>query len=119
MSITPRPLRNKGNTHDRFNHLWLEADHLLAGITGSLWDHHIEPIIEALEAGAFDGPDVIMRKRRRLGYQVVDADGEMPDGWVSFGIYKLTDCRRAINENKTRWKLVIIFEGDIEEPTFM
>jgi hypothetical protein len=76
-------------------------------------------MIEALEEGAFDGPDVTMHKRKRLGYQVVDANGEMPDGWVSFGIYSLADCRRAINENKTRWQLVTIFEGDIEAPTFM
>ncbi len=109
--------------------LWLEAinrtlsdrghDHLLADITDSLWDRHIEPMIEALEAGAFDGPNVTMRKRKRLGYQVVDADGEMPNGWVSFGIYSLADCRGVINEDKTRWQLVTIFEGDIEEPTFM
>lgn len=64
-------------------------DHLLAAITPSLWERHIEPMIEALEERAFDGPDVRMRKRRVLGYQVADADAEMPDGWVSFGIYSL------------------------------
>jgi len=70
----------------------------------------------ALEEGAL----TTMRKRKRLGYQVVDpAAGEMPDDWVSFGIYSLADCRRLINEDKDRWQLVTIFEGDIENPTFM
>jgi hypothetical protein len=126
MDNTHMPTRN---TQNRSDPLWLHAinrtladrrhDHLLASITDSLWDRHIEPMIEALEEGAFDGPDVLMRKRKRLGYQVVDADGEMPDGWVSFGIYSLADCRKVITEDKTRWQLVTIFEGDIEEPTFM
>jgi hypothetical protein len=130
MPITPRSRRaNTGHTQNRINPPWLEAinqtlsdrghDHLLASITESLWDHHIEPMIEALEEGAFDGPDVTMRKRKRFGYQVVDADGEMPHRWVSFGIYKLADCRRAIAEDKKRWQLVTVFEGDIEEPTLM
>ena len=76
----------------------------------------LEPLIAALEEGAL----ATMRKRKRLGYQVIDpAAGEMPDGWVSFGIYSLVDCRRVINEDKDRWQLVTIFEGDIENPTFM
>lgn len=104
---------------------WLEAINetlsdrghyrILTSITNSLWDRHIEPLIAALEAGEL----ATMRKRKRLGYQVVDRAGEMPDGWVSFGIYSLADCRRVINEDKDRWQLVTIFEGDIEEPTFM
>lgn len=108
------------------NPLWLEAinqtlsdrghDRRLTTITKSLWDRHIEPLIAALEEGEL----ATMRKRRRLGYQVIDpAADEMPDGWVSFGIYSLADCRRVINEDKDRWQLVTIFEGDIEEPTFM
>lgn len=60
-----------------------------------------------------------MRKRKRLGYQVVDAEAQMPEGWVSFGIYSLADCQRVIDEDEDRWQLVTIFEGDIEEPTFM
>ena len=129
MPITRRAHRAIDILRTRSYPLWLEAinqtlsdrghDQLLASITDSLWDRHIEPMIEALEERAFDGPDVTMRKRKRLGYQVADADGEMPDGWVSFGIYSLADCRRAISEDKMRWQLVTIFEGDIEEPTFM
>ena len=76
-------------------------------------------MIEALEEGAFDGPDVRMRKRKILGYQVADVDDEMPDGWVSFGIYSLADCREAIAEDKKRWHLITIFDGDIENPTLM
>ena len=108
------------------NPLWLQAinqtlsdrghDRRLTTITKSLWDRHIEPLIAALEEGAL----ATMRKRKLLGYQVIDpVAGEMPDGWVSFGIYSLPDCRRVINEDKDRWQLVTIFEGDIENPTFM
>jgi hypothetical protein len=108
------------------NPIWLEAinqtlsdrghDRKLTTITKSVWDRHIEPLIAALEEGAL----ATMRKRKRVGYQVIDpATDEMPDGWVSFGIYSLADCRRVIKEDKDRWKLVTIFEGDIEEPTFM
>jgi hypothetical protein len=122
-------LANTGDNQNRFNPLWLEAinqtlldrghHHLLASIPESLWNRHIEPMLDALEKGAFDGPDGTMRNRKRLGYQVIDAANEMPRGWVSFGIYTLADCRRAIAEDKERWQLVTVFEGDIEEPTFM
>lgn len=126
------PCSHRGNTrhtHKRSYPIWLQAinqtlsdrghDHLLAAITPSLWERHIEPMVEALEEGAFDGPDVTMRKRKILGYQVADADAEMPDGWVSFGIYSLADCRKAIAEDKKRWHLITIFDGDIENPTLM
>jgi len=124
----PLPSRaNARRTHKHSsNPIWLEAinqtlsdrghDRKLTTITKSLWDRHIEPLIAALEEGAL----ATMRKRKRIGYQVIDpAADEMPDGWVSFGIYSLADCRRVINEDKDRWQLVTIFEGDIEEPTFM
>lgn len=118
---------NTRHTHKRSsNPLWLEAinqtlsdrghHRRLTTITKSLWDRHIEPLIAVLEASEL----ATLRKRKRLGYQVIDsAAGEMPDGWVSFGIYSLADCRRVIDEDKDRWQLVTIFEGDIENPTFM
>lgn len=120
---TPRVRSNNPrHIHNRANPLWLQAinqtlairghDRRLTSITKSLWDRHIEPLLTAVQ----DGP---MSKRKRLGYQVIDADDEMPDGWVSFGIYSLADCQRVIDEDKERWQLVTIFEGDIEEPTFM
>ena len=122
----PRRANARRTQKHSSNPLWLEAinqtlsdrghDRRLTTITKSLWDRHIEPLIAALEEGEL----ATMRKRRRLGYQVIDpAADEMPDGWVSFGIYSLADCRRVINEDKDRWQLVTIFEGDIEEPTFM
>jgi hypothetical protein len=130
MRKTPRARSaNTGLTHNRFNPFWLEAinqtlldrghHQLLASIPESLWSRHIEPMIEELEKGTFAGSDVTTRKRKRLGYQVIDATNEMPHGWVSFGIYTLADCRRVINKDKKRWQLVTILEGDIEEPTFM
>lgn len=127
----PEPLPRRPNTQPtqkrNSSPLWPEAinqtlsdrghDRRLTRITNSLWDRHIEPLIAALDE---EGSHTTMRKRKRLGYQVVDpAAGEMPDGWVSFGIYSLADCRRVINEDKDRWQLVTIFEGDIENPTFM
>ena len=124
--LPPRANARRTQKHSS-NPIWLEAinqtlsdrghDRKLTTITKSLWDRHIEPLIAALvEEGAL----ATMRKRKRVGYQVIDpAAGEMPDGWVSFGIYSLADCRRVINEDKDRWQLVSIFEGDIEEPTFM
>jgi hypothetical protein len=129
MRKTPRARpANTGHTHNSFSPLWLEAinqtlldrghHQLLASIPESLWSRHIEPMIEELEKGTFDGSDV-MRKRKRLGYQLIDANCEMPRGWVSFGIYTLADCRRVKNKDTKRWRLVPIFEGDIEEPTFM
>lgn len=81
------------------------------------WDDtQAEFVVRLYEVNA-DGPDITMKNR--LGYQVVDANGEMPDGWVSFGIYKLAICRQVIKTDKSRWRLVTIFEGDIEEPTFI
>jgi hypothetical protein len=132
MKNTDRPLTllprrsTRRHTQKRTSNLWVEAinqtlsdrghDGRLISITTSLWDRHLEPLIAALEEGAL----AKLHKRKRLGYQVVDPTaGEMPDGWVSFGIYSLADCRRVINEDKDRWQLVTIFEGDIEEPTFM
>ena len=118
---TPRARSNKSR-YNRSDPLWLQAinqtlaarghDPRLTSITKSLWDRHMEPLLTAVQ----DGP---MSKRKLLGYQVIDADAEMPDGWVSFGIYSLADCQRLIDEDKDRWQLVTIFEGDIEEPTFM
>lgn len=125
-TLLPRRPNTRHTQKRNSSPLWLEAinqtlsdrghDRILTSITNSLWDRHIEPLITALEEDAL----ATMRKRKRLGYQVIDpAAGEMPDGWVSFGIYSLADCQRVINEDQDRWQLVTIFEGDIEEPTFM
>ena len=129
MKNTSRPLLparpNTRHTQKRSSGpLWLEAinqtladrghNRRLSSITNSVWNRHIEPLIAAVEEGAL----VKTRKRKRLGYQVVDAEDEMPEGWVSFGIYSLADCRRVIDDDKDRWQLVTIFEGDIEEPSF-
>jgi hypothetical protein len=52
-----------------------------------------------------------------IGYQVVDSNGDMPEGMWSFEIYPLDACLRMAQTDKQRWRLLPIYEGDIEEPT--
>ena len=58
-----------------------------------------------------------------IGYQVVgeegtDVEGKMhPDMAGSFCVYNLTWAQERVVENK--WRILTIWKGDIEEPTFM
>jgi hypothetical protein len=57
--------------------------------------------------------------KRPIGYQVVDSNGNYPDGFYSFEILKLSAALFLVQQNKKRWRLLPIFKGDIEEPTFV
>ena len=55
-----------------------------------------------------------------LGFQVVDKDNEIhPNMDASFCIYSFKDAVEMFKDDKVRWRLLPIFEGDIEEPTLM
>lgn len=63
-----------------------------------------------------------------VGYQVVGEDGSEQDGEIhhqmdgSFCLYSLEQARSMMDDNdngKERWRLLTIWEGDVEEPTMM
>lgn len=56
-----------------------------------------------------------------LGFQIVEArTNDPPEGMASYEIYPLVDCLRWLELNdRTRYHLLPVFEGDIEDPTFM
>jgi len=55
-----------------------------------------------------------------VGYQVVDKDNEIhPDMDASFCLYSLEQANEMVSTNKRKWNLLPIYEGDVEEPTFM
>ncbi|GEM_PF-4530684 len=54
-----------------------------------------------------------------IGYQLVDADGKYYDQMHSFEIYPLNILLPLFEQNKKRWRLLPIYEGDIEKPTLM
>jgi hypothetical protein len=57
--------------------------------------------------------------KRPIGYQVVDGNGNYPDGYYSFQILTLRESLSIFQKDKKRWRLLPIFKGDIEEPTFI
>jgi len=69
-------------------------------------------------------PDVKKKNTDKplIGYQVVDNDNNPhPDMDASFCIYSLAQANEMIinSDNKIKWSLLSIYEGDIEEPTLM
>ena len=58
-----------------------------------------------------------------VGFQVVgkdDLEGEIhPDMDASFCLYNLTQARKMIKLNPNYWRLLTIWNGDVEEPTMM
>ena len=63
-----------------------------------------------------------------IGFQVVGDDGTAEDGEIhpsmdaSFYLYSLSHAKEMLEDNdngKEQWKLLAIWEGDVEEPTFM
>jgi len=55
--------------------------------------------------------------RKLLGFQVADMNGEYPEDYYSFEVLPLETCLVILLKDQTRWRLIPIFEGDIEEPT--
>lgn len=59
-----------------------------------------------------------------IGYQVVgiengECDGEIhPDMDASFCIYSLSQANEMLKDNDGSWRLLTIWKGDVEEPTF-
>ena len=63
-----------------------------------------------------------------IGYQVVGEDGTPQEGEIhpqmdaSFCVYSLEQARQMLNDNdngEESWRLLTVWEGDIEEPTLM
>lgn len=61
-----------------------------------------------------------------IGYQVVGDDGELPDGYFSFQVFKdKHEATRILRKteveepHKTGMTIYPIYEGDVEEPTFI
>jgi hypothetical protein len=59
--------------------------------------------------------------KKVIGFQIVDKDKNIPYGFYSFEIF--VDIAVVIKEleilQDKKWLLEPIFEGDIEEPTFI
>lgn len=54
-----------------------------------------------------------------IGYQVVNKNDEIhPDMDASFCLYSLKQAK-AMKGTSRKWKLLPIYEGEVEEPTFM
>ena len=55
-----------------------------------------------------------------LGFQVVDNNNDIhPDMDASFCIYSLEDALAMFKSDKVRWRILPIYDGDVEEPTLM
>ena len=63
-----------------------------------------------------------------VGFQVVGEDGTNQEGEIhphmdaSFCLYNLNQARSMMDDNnhsEEQWQLLTIWEGDVEEPTFM
>jgi transcription elongation factor Elf1 len=60
-----------------------------------------------------------------IGYQVVGEDGTDVEGGIhhdmdaSFCVYSLSQCREMIGTDTRSWRIMTIWDGDIEEPTMM
>lgn len=60
-----------------------------------------------------------------IGFQVVGEDGTEnasdihPDMDASFCLYNLSQANKMIEQNECNWRLLTVWEGDIEEPTLM
>lgn len=78
---------------------------------------HSELILSTVKASA-----------KVIGFQVVGDDGTAEDGEIhpsmdaSFCLYSLSQAKEMLEDNdngKEQWKLLAIWEGDVEEPTMM
>ena len=59
------------------------------------------------------------KEARPVGYQVDDGRGEIPAEMRSFEIYTLPICLSKVKEDPKIWRLIPIYEGDVEKPTFI
>lgn len=57
--------------------------------------------------------------KKPIGYQVVDNSGDYPEGMFSFQVFSLNIALKVQNQDKRRWRLLPIYEGDVEDPTIM
>ncbi|MBE0427847.1 MAG: hypothetical protein IBX72_14535 [Nitrospirae bacterium] len=60
-------------------------------------------------------------KKKFIGYQIVDRDNMIPDGFASFEVIKTHSViddffKEHVGEG---WFVVPVYEGDIEEPSFI
>ena len=59
--------------------------------------------------------------KRIIGFQIVDKDKNIPDEFYSFEVFvNIDDVIKELQhlQNK-KWLIEPIFEGDIEDPTFI
>ena len=70
----------------------------------------------------------VKKNAKIIGFQVVGEDGTPEEGEMhphidaSFCVYSLPQARAMLDDNDNgneRWRLMTIWEGDIEEPTMM
>jgi hypothetical protein len=60
-----------------------------------------------------------------IGFQVIGKEGTNVEGQLhpnmgaSFCIYNLSQARKILKKSYLKWRLLAIWEGDIEEPIFM
>lgn len=70
-----------------------------------------------------------MELKKLIGYQIVDEDTyapSMPDGFYSFQIIRPSCLQKVANkffrkqmDDPVKWVIIPIYEGDVEEPTFI
>lgn len=96
-----------------------------------LHDHKVTEYNGARFDLDYDGPEKGYRKRRSqgkterqlLGFQIVNTEtDDPPDGQMTYEIYPLafviTWFRKLPRIMKPQWRMLPIFDGDIDEPTF-
>lgn len=61
-------------------------------------------------------------EKKIIGYQIVDTDSgaDIPEVFFSFVVMSETFCKKWLADNNLfgEWKMVPVYDGDIEEPTF-
>jgi hypothetical protein len=75
-----------------------------------------------LDVLGYDEDIVLNLPKELIGYQVVNEDNDIhPKMANTFSVYSHSDAveMQSDSNNKTNWKIVPIYEGDIENPEFM
>ena len=59
--------------------------------------------------------------KKIIGFQIVDKDKNIPEQFYSFEVFVGIDdvVKELENLQDKRWLIEPIFEGDVEEPTFI
>ena len=59
--------------------------------------------------------------KKIIGFQIVDKGKNIPEGFYSFEVFINIDdvIQELVTLQNKKWLIEPIFEGDIEEPTFV